>query len=227
MVADIEKLRQHLHVNEWVVFGGSWGSTLALTYAIKHPEHVQALILRGIFLARPKEIAWFYQSGASYLFPDLWELYYAPIPLDERSGFVHAYHERLTSSDAAVRKEAAKAWSRWEGGTSKLYFDPKFVASIELEEAADAFARIECHYFINNAFFETDNWIIESIDVIRSIPGIIVQGRYDTVCPMISAWELHRAWPEAQMEIIPDAGHSGFEPGILDALIRATDYFSE
>jgi proline iminopeptidase len=227
LVADIEKLRQHLHVNDWVVFGGSWGSTLALTYAIKHPEHVQALILRGIFLARPKEIAWFYQSGASYLFPDLWEQYCAPIPLEERSDFVHAYHERLTSPDAAIRKEAAKAWSRWEGGTSKLYFDPKFVANFELEEAADAFARIECHYFINNAFFETDNWILENIDAIRSIPGIIVQGRYDTVCPMISAWELHRAWPEAQLEIIPDAGHSGFEPGILDALIRATDYFSE
>lgn len=227
LVNDIEQLRQHLNIENWVVFGGSWGSTLALTYAIKHPQQVQALILRGIFLVRPKEIAWFYQTGASYLFPDLWEEYCAPIPFEERSDFVQSYYKRLTSPDLTTRKEAAQAWSRWEGGTSKLYIDPNLVKSFGEEDAADAFARIECHYFINNGFFETDNWILENIEAIRSIPGIIVQGRYDVVCPIMSAWELHRAWPEAQLEIISDAGHSAFEPGITDALIRATDFFAE
>jgi proline iminopeptidase len=227
LVDDIESLRNHLNIENWVVFGGSWGSTLALTYAIQHAERVQGLILRGIFLCRPKEIQWFYQSGAHYLFPDLWEQYCKPIPPEERGDFVRAYYERLTSSDPVVRKEAAQAWSGWEGRTSKLRFDPELFASFTADAGADSIARLECHYFIHNTFFETDNWILENIDAIRSIPGIIVQGRYDIPCPVLSAWDLHTAWPEAKLEIIPDAGHAPTEPGILDALIRATDFFAE
>lgn len=227
LVEDIERLRAHLNIENWFVFGGSWGSTLGLTYAIKHPEQVQGLILRGIFLCRPKEIQWFYQFGAHHIFPDLWEYYCAPIPPKERSDFVRAYYNRLTSSDLSVRKEAAQAWSGWEGGTSKLLFDPAHFASYTADDSADSLARIECHYFINNTFFPTDNWIIENIDAIRHIPCIMIQGRYDICCPMESAWELQRAWPEATLEIIPDAGHAATEPGILDALIRATDFFAE
>ncbi|MBJ7449432.1 MAG: prolyl aminopeptidase [Parachlamydiales bacterium] len=227
LVSDIETLRAHLNIEQWVVFGGSWGSTLALTYAIEHPDHVQALILRGIFLCRPKEIQWYYQKGANSLYPDLWENYIKPIPESERNDFIHAFYNRLTSDDAKVRQEAAMAWSGWEGGTSRLYFDPKLYASFTQDDAADSIARIECHYFVNNTFFDTDNWIIENIDRIRHIPGIIVQGRYDIPCPMISAWELHCAWPEANLEIISDAGHSALEPGIMDALIRATDSFTK
>ena len=227
LVEDIERLRKHLNVESWVVFGGSWGSTLGLTYAIKHPESVKGLILRGIFLCRPKEIGWYYQSGANYLFPDLWEHYCAPIPPEERVDFLQAYYKRLTSSNPAIRKKAAHAWSGWEGGTSKLYFDPKLFASFTEDDRADSIARIECHYFVHNSFFETNNWILENIEAVRSIPGIIVQGRYDVVCPITSAWDLHRAWPEAKLEIIQDAGHSASELGITDALIRATDFFAE
>lgn len=227
LVEDVEHLRKHLGIDHWIVFGGSWGSTLGLTYAIKHPESVKGLILRGVFLCRQKEIQWFYQSGANYLFPDLWEHYCKPIPLEERGDFLQAYYKRLTSNDLAIRKEAARAWSAWEGGTGKLRFDPELVAGFTEDDSADSMARIECHYFTHNTFFPTDNWILENIDVVRSIPCIIVQGRYDVVCPILSAWELHRAWPEARLEIIPDAGHSATEPGIVDALIRATDFFAE
>lgn len=227
LVEDIERLREHFKIEKWLVFGGSWGSTLALTYSIQHPERVEGLILRGIFLCRPSEIQWYYQSGANQLFPDLWENYCAPIPVQERGDFVTAFYKRLTSSDAVVRKEAAQAWSGWEGGTSKLFFDPSLYASFTADDQADSIARIECHYFIHNAFFETDNWILENVQAIRHIPCIIVQGRYDVPCPITSAWELHRAWPEAKLEIIPDAGHAATEPGILDALIRATDHFAE
>ena len=226
LVEDIERLRNYLGVEKWIVFGGSWGSTLGLTYAIQHPEYVEGLILRGIFLCRPKEIDWYYQSGADKIYPDLWEHYSAPIPLEERENFVKAYYQRLTSSDPEVRMQAAKAWSGWEGGTSKLRFDPALFASFTADAQADAIARIECHYFIHNTFFETDNWIIENVGKIRHIPCVMVQGRYDIPCPIESAWELHRAWPEAQLEIIPDAGHAATEPGILDALIRATDDFA-
>lgn len=223
LVSDIEKLRTHLQIEKWHVFGGSWGSTLALTYAITHPEKVTALILRGIFLCRPSEIQWFYQEGASQLFPDLWEEYLKPIPLSERSNMVSAYYKRLTSPDEKIRLEAARAWSKWEGGTS--YLLPKTSAVEEFEDAEKAlpFARIECHYFINNAFFSSDNFILENIQKIKKIPGVIVQGRYDVVCPARSAWELHRAWPEAEMTIVPDAGHAASEPGIRSALITATD----
>jgi proline iminopeptidase len=225
LVADMEKLREHLGIEGWMVFGGSWGSTLALAYAQTHADRTRALFLRGIFLCRPKEISWFYQEGASTIYPDVWEEYLKVIPESERADMLGAYHRRLTSEDAAVRLEAARAWSIWEGSTSKLYPDPKMIDHFGDDEFALAFARIECHYFMHNAFFDTDNYLIEHVGKIRHIPTVIVQGRYDVVCPMMSAWELHRAWPEAEFHVIPDAGHSVMEPGITDALIDATDRF--
>jgi proline iminopeptidase len=225
LVADIERLREHFSIKRWQVFGGSWGSTLALAYAETHPDRVSELVLRGIFLCRPKEISWFYQEGASAIFPDVWEEYLKVIPESERADMVSAYHRRLTSDDAAVRLEAARAWSIWEGSTSKLFFDPSTIEKFADPEFALAFARIECHYFMNYAFFTTDNYLIENVGSIRGIPSVIVQGRYDVVCPITSAWDLHRAWPEAQLKIIPDAGHSISEPGIIDALVDATNHF--
>jgi proline iminopeptidase len=227
LVADIEHLREHLKIQNWVVFGGSWGSTLGLTYAIQHPGSVKGLILRGIFLCRPQEIEWYYQQGADQIYPDEWEKYVAPIPLAERGDFVKAYYKRLTSTDEEERSVAAQAWSGWEGSTSKLLFDPALFAGFTADKSADSIARIECHYFVHNTFFKTDNWIIENIRAIQNIPCIIVQGRYDIPCPIKSAWDLHRAWPEAELHIIPDAGHAATEPGILDALMRATDRFSD
>jgi proline iminopeptidase len=227
LVSDMEKLRQHLSITTWTVFGGSWGSTLALTYAISHPQTVKELILRGIFLLRKKEIDWFYQEGASFLFPDAWEKYLSPIPLNERNDLVSAFYKRLTSKDKLIRTTAAKAWSIWEGSTSKLFFDPAFVERFAGDEFADAFARIECHYFINKGFFKEDGWILKNIDKIRHIPGTIVQGRYDVVCPAVSAYELHKAWPESKLVIIPDAGHSASEPGIRSALIEALNNSGE
>jgi proline iminopeptidase len=227
LVSDIEQLREHLGIERWQVFGGSWGSTLALAYAETHPARVTELVLRGIFLCRPKEISWFYQQGASAIFPDVWEEYLAVIPEAERSDLVSAYHRRLTSDDYAVRLEAARAWSIWEGSTSKLFFDPAVVEKFADPEFALAFARIECHYFMNNSFFASDNYLIENVGKIRHLPGVIVQGRYDVVCPPLSAWDLHRAWPEAKLHIIPDAGHSITEPGIIDALVAATDNFAQ
>ncbi len=225
LVDDIERLREFLKIDKWLVFGGSWGSTLALTYSIQHPEIVKGLILRGIFLCRPKEIHWYYQFGAHHIYPDLWETYSAPIPDSERNDFVGAFYKRLTSEDEDVRRTAAQAWSGWEGATSKLQFDPALFANFTADKKADTVARIECHYFMHNSFFPTDNWIIEHIDAIRHIPAIIIQGRYDIPCPIMSAWDLHRAWPEAKLEIISDAGHAATEPGILDGLIRATNAF--
>jgi proline iminopeptidase len=225
LVGDMEKLREHLKIETWVVFGGSWGSTLALAYAIKHAERVKALILRGIFLLRKKEIDWFYQEGASYLFPDAWAKYLEPIPLTERDDLVKAFYDRLTSPDKETRTKAAKAWTIWEGTTSKLLPDPKFMQHFEQDAFADAFARIECHYFINKGFFEEDGWLLHNVSKIRHLPAWIVQGRYDVVCPMVSAYELHEAWPESQLFIIPDAGHSATEPGIKSKLIEATDHF--
>lgn len=227
LVKDIERLREHLRIDRWLVFGGSWGSTLSLSYAETHPEQVTGLILRGIFLCRPNEIDWFYQEGhgASAIFPDVWEEYVKVIPEEERGDMLAAYHRRLMSDDESVRLEAAKAWSIWEGSTSKLFPDPKLIEHAGEEQFALALARIECHYFVNNAFFPTDNFLIENVHKIRHIPGIIVQGRYDVVCPAMSAWDLHRAWPEAKLHIIPDAGHSALEPGITSALVEATDEF--
>ncbi|MDQ3755670.1 MAG: prolyl aminopeptidase [Acidobacteriota bacterium] len=227
LVADIEKLREHLGIESWVVFGGSWGSTLALAYAQTHPEKVRALVLRGIFLCRPQEIQWFYQEGASAIYPDVWEQFLAVIPEAERGNMLSAYHRRLTSDDEATRIEAARAWSIWEASTSKLFPDPNLIDHFSDPHFAVAFARIECHYFMNNAFFETDNYLIESIEKIRHIPAVIVQGRYDVVCPMMSAWDLHRAWPEADFQVSADAGHSALEPGNRSALVEATDRFRE
>jgi len=226
LVADIEKLRAHLKIEKWVVFGGSWGSTLSLAYAETHPDRVLALILRGIFLGRKKELHWFYQFGAHHIFPDEWEKYLDPIPPSERADLISAYYRALTSSDLATRRRAAQAWAGWEGATLKLFFDPNQFLQFTQDDHADAIARIECHYFINHCFFDTDNWLIENVSKIRHIPAIIIQGRYDIICPMESAWELHKAWPEAEFEIVKDAGHAASEPSITDALIRAADYFA-
>jgi len=225
LVADIERLRAHLGIDRWVVFGGSWGSTLALAYAETHPDRVRALVLRGIFLCRPKEIRWFYQEGANVIFPDRWEEYLAPIPVAERGDLVRAYYRRLTSDDEAVRLAAARAWSGWEGSTLRLLPDAKVVADFEEPHKALALARIECHYFVHNTFFDADDWLLDHVGAIRRIPGIIVQGRYDVVCPTMSAWDLHRAWPEADLIIVPDAGHHALEPGTVDALVAAADRF--
>ncbi len=226
LVADIERIRRHLGIDNWLVFGGSWGSTLALAYAEKHPEAVSAMVLRGIFLLRRAEIAWFYQEGASWMYPDAWEHFLAPIPEEERSDMVSAYHRRLTSPDARIRSEAARAWSVWEGSTSKLLPSSDMVMRFGESRFAEAFARIECHYFVNNGFFETDNWLIENVHRIRHIPAVIVQGRYDVVCPMRSAWDLHRAWPEADFRVVADAGHAASEYGTLAQLIEATNRFA-
>ncbi|HEY9807448.1 MAG TPA: prolyl aminopeptidase, partial [Candidatus Obscuribacterales bacterium] len=226
LVEDIEKLRSHLGIEQWVVFGGSWGSTLSLAYSQTHPERCLGLILRGIFMLRQKELQWFYQEGASYIFPDTWEAYLQPIPPEERQDLIAAYHRRLTSPDLQVRLEAARAWSVWEASTSKLYPDPDLQARFAESDFADAFARIECHYFVNHGFFEPEDQLLRNVDRIRHIPAVIVQGRYDVVCPMISAWELHQAWPEAEFIVVPDAGHSMMEPGIRTALLDATDNFA-
>ncbi|HAG81397.1 MAG TPA: prolyl aminopeptidase [Cyanobacteria bacterium UBA12227] len=226
LVRDIETLRVHLGIDQWVVFGGSWGSTLALAYSETHPGRCRGLILRGIFMLRQKEIKWFYQDGTSYIFSDAWEEYIKPIPEAERDDFVSAYYRRLTSSDPQIRLEAARAWSIWEASTSKLLQDPNLMAKFGQSHFAEAFARIECHYFMNQGFFEPEDQLLRNVDRIRDIPGVIVQGRYDVVCPMISAWELHRAWQEAEFIVVPDAGHSMSEPGIRTALIEATDRFA-
>jgi len=225
LVADIEKLRANLGIEKWQVFGGSWGSTLALAYAETHPERVTELVLRGIFLVRKREIDWFYQRGASALFPDAWEGYLAPIPESERGDLLHAYHRRLTSDDANVRQEAARAWSVWEGSTSTLLSDEGLIAKTSGDAFSLAFARIENHYFVNKCWFQPESQLLDNIDRIRHVPCVIVHGRYDVVCPLENAWDLHRAWPEAELQITPDAGHSAMEAGNIDRLVRATDRF--
>ncbi len=226
LVADMEKLRQHLHIDRWQVFGGSWGSTLALAYAETHPDRVTELVLRGIFLLRKKEIDWFYQSGASIIFPDAWESYVNHIPPAERGDLLSAYYKRLTSSDPETQLAAARIWSGWEGSTSKLIPDPAFVGHYEEAQFALAFARIEVHYFVNHGFLDPEDRLLRDVSRIRHIPAVIVQGRYDVVCPIDSAWELHRAWPEADLIITPDSGHSAFEPPNSRALVAATDRFA-
>lgn len=227
LVSDIEKIRLHLGIDQWVVFGGSWGSTLSLAYSQTHPEACKGLILRGIFLLRQKELRWFYQEGASYLFPDAWEDYLHPIPANERHDLIAAYYRRLTSDDPVVRAEAARSWSVWEASTSKLLLDPNLQQRFAETGFADAFARIECHYFVNKGFFEREDQLLIYCNAIRHLPIVIVQGRYDVVCPMISAWELHQALPQAEFIVVPDAGHSMTEPGIRSALIAATDRFAQ
>ena len=227
LVNDIEKLREYLNIHQWVVFGGSWGSTLSLAYSQTHPDRCKGLILRGIFMLRQKEIRWFYQEGASYIFPDAWEEYVKPIPINERDDLLTAYYQRLTSPDDQIRLEAARAWSIWEASTSRLFPDLDLKQKFGIDAFAEAFARIECHYFINKGFIYPEDKLLLNIDRIRKIPAVIVQGRYDVVCPMMSAWELHRAWPEAEFIVVADAGHSMSEPGIRTCLIEATDKFAD
>ena len=225
LVQDIELLRSHLGIERWQVFGGSWGSTLALAYAQSHPERVTELVLRGIFMLRRWELEWFYQRGCDALFPDVWEQYLAAIPAAEHGDLMSAYHRRLTSADPQVRLAAARAWAVWEGATSFLLQDEAHIASSGEDDFALAFARIENHFFVNGGFFEVDGQLLRDVARIRRIPAVIVQGRYDVVCPLRSAWDLHRAWPEADLRIVADAGHSAFEPGITHELIAATDRF--
>lgn len=221
LVADIELIRNTLGIDKWVVFGGSWGSTLALAYAQTHPDRVLGLILRGIFLCRPSELQWFYQEGASLLFPDYWESYLAPIPVQERGDMIKAYYKRLTGNDEIAQLHAAKAWSGWEGSTITLAPNPKIADSFLETKKALSMARIECHYFINNAFLEA-NQLLRDMPKIAHIPGIIVHSRYDVICPLDNAWQLHKAWPNSELNIIREAGHSAFELAVTDALVKAT-----
>jgi len=225
LVADIERLRCHLGIDSWQVFGGSWGSTLALAYAQTHPEQVTELVLRGIFMLRRAEILWFYQSGANALFPDAFEAYRDFIPEAERGDMIQAYYRRLTNADPDTQLAAARAWSVWEGSTSFLHPNRDYMTTTAGERFALAFARIECHYFINGGFFEHDDQLLRNIDSIRHIPAVIVHGRYDVICPLANAWDLHQVWPEADLQISPRAGHSAFETENRSALVAATDRF--
>jgi proline iminopeptidase len=226
LVADIETIREWLGIEQWLVFGGSWGSTLALVYAETHPERVHGLILRGIFLCRNRDIHWFYQDGASSILPDYWQDYVEIIPELERNNMIVAYYRRLTGADEVARMAAAKAWSVWEGRASTLLPRAAVIDHFANPLTALSLARIECHYFVNDSFLE-DNQILQRADRLHGIPGVIVHGRYDVVCPLEQAWLLHQAWPQASLEIIPDAGHSATEPGIVDALLRATRNFAQ
>lgn len=223
---DLEKLRQHLNLKQWLVCGGSWGSTLALAYAQQYPAAVCGLVLRGIFTLRRQELLWFYQEGANWLYPDLWEDFIAPIPAAERNDMMRAYYRRLTGADKAEQAACALAWSRWEAATLSFNPSPERVAQFSDPHFALSFARIECHYFINGGFFAKDGQLLAEAPKLAAIPGVIIQGRYDTVTPLKTAWELSRRWPQARLEIIGDAGHAASEPGIAAALRRALDEFS-
>ncbi len=225
LVADMERIREHLGIERWVVFGGSWGSTLGLAYAQAHPERVRAIVLRGIFLLRPHDLRWYYQEGASFVFPDAWEAYVAQIPEAERGDMMAAYRRRLTSDDREERLAAARAWSVWEASTSWLIPNAERVAESAEDAFAEAFARIENHYFVNGGFFRHPDQLLDDVDRIRHIPAVIVQGRYDMCCPMTTAWDLHRRWPEADFHVVPDAGHAATEPGTRSLLVEATDRF--
>lgn len=229
LVEDMERLREALRVEQWQIFGGSWGSALALAYAERHPERVSAIVLRGIFMLREKEIRWFYQCGASFLFPDLWEDFVEPIPISERGDLVEAYYRILTAGSAEQRRRAATAWSVWEASTSYLVPDQAHIARVRDDvEFSRAFASIECHYFVHRGFFHPESQLLDGIQQLRraGIPAVIVQGRYDMVCPMETSWELHRAWPEAEYQVVAAAGHSQFEDGIVHELVSATDGFA-
>ena len=225
LIADIELIRLQLGIERWVVFGGSWGSTLALVYAQCHPQRVLGLVLRGIFLCRPGDIHWFYQDGANHVFPDYWEDFLRPIPEPERAAMVVAYYRRLTGDDEVARMAAAKAWSLWEGRTATLQPSPSVVDHFNAPHTALSLARIECHYFMHNSFLDPDQ-IIRDAPRLVAIPGVIVHGRYDMVCPVNQAFALHQAWPEAELRVIAAAGHSASEPGIIDALVSTTDSFA-
>ena len=221
LVDDMEKIRQHLQIERWLLFGGSWGSTLSLIYAETHPERVLGLILRGVFLCREQDTAWFYQDGAKRIFPDYWEDFVHPIPQSERHDMLAAYYQRLTGSNELAKMAAAKAWSLWEGHCATLRPSHDVVEAFADPHRAMSLARIESHYFINDAFIEA-NQIMENVSRLEGIPGIIVHGRYDMICPLDNAFELHRHWHDSELHIIRDAGHASREPGIVDALIRAT-----
>jgi proline iminopeptidase len=225
LVADIERLRKHLGLERWLVFGGSWGSTLALAYSEAYPERVTEIVLRGIFLIRYAEIRWFYQHGASEIFPDRWEAYRDVIAPDERDDLLNAYYKILTGSDQRAALAAARAWSVWEGSTSFLQSNFDNIKKWGEDQFALAVARIECHYFVNRGFLRSETQLLEDVARIRHIPATIVQGRYDVVCPATTAWDLHRAWPEADLRIVPDAGHSAFEAGNTHELVLATDRY--
>jgi proline iminopeptidase len=225
LVDDIEKLREHLGIDSWQVVGGSWGSTLALAYAQKHTNRVTELVLRGIFTLRPVELDWFYEGGAAAIYPDLWEDFLAPVPENERGHLIQAYGRLLHDDDRSVRERAGIAWSTWESSTITLLQQPETIARFTEPSFAVAFARIENHYFRNSGWFTPEQLIRES-SRLKDVPGVIVQGRYDMCTPAFTAWDLHRAWPEADFRMIPDAGHAFDEPGILDALVEATDRFA-
>lgn len=226
LIGDIEKLRTHLGLQRWQVVGGSWGSTLALAYAITHPKQVTELVLRGIFMIRKAEIDWFYQSGANQIFPDAWEKFLAPIPKPERGDLVKAYYKRLSGPAGPEKTACAQAWSRWEGTTISLLPNPTRAEAFASDDFAAAFAAIECHYFSHAGFFGRDDWILSNARDLKDIPGVIIHGRYDVCTPLQNAWDLHKAWPGADLQIIADAGHTGTEPGIADAMVRATDRFA-
>jgi proline iminopeptidase len=226
LVADIERLREHLGIDRWQVFGGSWGSTLALAYAQTHPERVRALILRGIFMLRRAELEWFYQDGCSWLFPDAFADYVSVIPKGERADMIAAYYKRLTSEDPFVQVEAARAWSAWEGRTLSLLPDFDRERQFSEDYYALAFARIESHYFVNRGFFDTDDQLLRNAGRLKDIPGVIVHGRYDVVTPVKNAFDLASAWPQADLRVVPDAGHAMTEPGIVHELIAATRIFA-
>jgi proline iminopeptidase len=225
LVADMERLRKMLGVEQWLVFGGSWGSTLALAYAQTHADRVSQLVVRGIFTLRESEVHWYYQEGASWLFPDLWEGFIAPIPVEERDDLVAAHHKRLTGSDPVAQLASARAWSLWEGETIRLLPDPANTDKYSDDAFSLAFARIENHYFVNKGWMD-EGQLIRDAHKLAHIPGVIIQGRYDVCTPARTAWDLHRAWPQAEFHIVPDAGHAFNEPGILAKLMEATDRFS-
>lgn len=226
LVADMERIRTHLGVDRWQLFGGSWGSTLSLAYAQAHPERVAALILRGIFLLRRRELEWFYQEGCNWIFPDAFEAFQEIISPAERGDMIAAYYRCLTDPDPAIQLAAAKAWSVWEGTTLSLLQDTERIRMFGVDSYALAFARIECHYFVNNGFFERDDQLLAHASKLRGIPGVIVHGRYDVVTPARNAWDLKQAWPDADLRIVPDAGHAMTEPGIIHELVAATRHFA-
>lgn len=227
LVDDIEAIRRRIGIDRWAVFGGSWGAALGLLYAQAHPNRVTAMMLRGVFLMTQRELDWFYRGGASAFFPDLWDEFVRPIPEGERGNLIEAYHRRLMSGDISVQTEFARVWTRWEGSTATLRHDPRIRPGLGDAAYARAFARIECHYFHNGGFLETDGQILRDVGRLRDIPAVIVQGRYDMVCPPLSAFELHRAWPGSDLRIVGDAGHALSEPGITAELVAASDGFRE
>lgn len=226
LVADMEMIRNKLAIEQWVLFGGSWGSTLALAYAEKHPEKVSGLVLRGIFLARPEDVAWFYQHGTSQHFPDYWQQFLAPVDEKDRGDMVNAYYRLLTSDNESIRNQAAQAWSVWEGLTATLIPDEQVLDHFSDPHAALSIARIECHYFVNDSFF-TPNQLLNDIEKIKHIPGYIVQGRYDMICPIEQAWSLHQAWPNSELIVLPTSGHAVLEEDITNALINVCDQLGE